>query len=117
MAVGLIWLNCGHAISGQIGLFRLHIEQLRMVPGNGIQGTYAVRRQAVNEWMAEASSLGWSSTTGGDCTFLDFMYNVAMPADPEITIGPSRHMEVQARTSLESQVRLPAAFHLPPRTD
>jgi hypothetical protein len=35
----------------------LHIEQLRMVPGNGIHGTYAERRQAVNEGMAEASSL------------------------------------------------------------
>jgi hypothetical protein len=37
----------------------LPIEQLRMVSGNGIRGTFAERRQAVNEEMAEASSLGW----------------------------------------------------------
>ena len=30
----------------------LHIEQLRIVPGNGIPATCAERRQAVNERMA-----------------------------------------------------------------
>jgi hypothetical protein len=36
----------------------LHIEQLRMVPGNGIQGTYAEMRLAVTRGWRILSNLG-----------------------------------------------------------
>jgi len=57
--IGMPWSTCAcstrsHANSGDTStvVLGLQIEQLRMVPGNGIQETYAERRQPVNEVMA-----------------------------------------------------------------
>ena len=65
--------HSSHANSGNTStiVLGLHIKQLRMVPGNGIHGTYAERRQGINgmEYRFQQFSSYWEIETVFHCEF------------------------------------------------